>query len=730
MRPKKSAKKKIWMSMFFSYTVIIFLCFGIYSSVLLFETYISGRRRQEQETQLQTQQVVNLLDTRLLAAQQMAANINTSNTIKQLYLGTLGGDILDSYMLYQSIDELKSIYSASQRLDLKEVVVFINGYSKAYSSTGVLLLNQPFQDLSLRGAQATVNSLAGYFGFANQNELAFATNGLLYISEYTGTGATSRGRVAVLFSMEGLRAEMEALLDKNAAVRLIQNGSVLWQMGEEHGTVRIAESGVQTNLTVEIYGGQTGLPQATTHLLAAILFGTLLLTIAFLGMAYFFTHKHYKPIVDIKQLITTLPTDGKDEMGDIIEGIKSLIGERNGYREQMITIAPYAQQGMLHGVLTGNMQNETVQILSSKNYLNLQKPFFTISALNFSWTKRDRSDETAAGVIRTICESLCKIFSNEERGVYTFSKDTHNVFLIVNTDTDEPQDDLFFQMHRFIAEALDKEPCVVTMGIDEMQDDIGQLQAACLRALQALEEIMISGRGEVYFYEAPETPETPHYYFPKNTGLKLASFVKEKNADAVHALLWEIYEKNLAGPHISTATLHALVDELHLTTVKCFKEITKLGTTVVCVEKITSYATLEEIFNYYYVAFETFMQRLPQPNGPAATDAGLGRAILQYVEENYAKPELSLQLLTDTFGVSGKYIATVYKNKLNTTYLQHLQQKRIERAIELLQQPGLTLEAVSEQCGYTNLLTFRRNFKAYTGTTPGEYRTNLFVSEP
>ena len=43
-------------------------------------------------------------------------------------------------------------------------------------------------------------------------------------------------------------------------------------------------------------------------------------------------------------------TDGGDEIDGILEGVRSLIGERNGYRERMITITPYAKQGILHSL--------------------------------------------------------------------------------------------------------------------------------------------------------------------------------------------------------------------------------------------------------------------------------------------------------------------------------------------------------------------------------------------
>ena len=43
-------------------------------------------------------------------------------------------------------------------------------------------------------------------------------------------------------------------------------------------------------------------------------------------------------------------------------------------------------------------------------------------------------------------------------------------------------------------------------------------------------------------------------------------------------------------------------------------------------------------------------------------------------------------------------------------------------ALHMLQTTDLSLEEISEQCGFTNLLTFRRNFKATMGINPSDYR--------
>lgn len=81
-----------------------------------------------------------------------------------------------------------------------------------------------------------------------------------------------------------------------------------------------------------------------------------------------------------------------------------------------------------------------------------------------------------------------------------------------------------------------------------------------------------------------------------------------------------------------------------------------------------------------------------------------------------------LAYLTEKFGVSNKYISTMCKRILGMTYIQYVQNERIKLAINYIQNSNYTLDEIASMCGYTNQLTFRRNFKNVTGVNPSEYK--------
>ena len=56
------------------------------------------------------------------------------------------------------------------------------------------------------------------------------------------------------------------------------------------------------------------------------------------------------------------------------------------------------------------------------------------------------------------------------------------------------------------------------------------------------------------------------------------------------------------------------------------------------------------------------------------------------------------------------------------TFLQYVRERQIHRAVELLQNSSMTLEDIAQRCGFTNVLTFRRNFKAVMNMNPRDFR--------
>ena len=260
---------------------------------------------------------------------------------------------------------------------------------------------------------------------------------------------------------------------------------------------------------------------------------------------------------------------------------------------------------------------------------------------------------------------------------------------------------------------------MVTMGVDTQREDINELRVACEGAMKALDGILTDGRGEVYFLETDNARQRDHY-FPANFKERLKKYLEKSQKEELEQLMAEIYSKNweMAG---SPEMYRALIDELHLSIIKTLREITELNTTHINVEKYSELATLQEVFDYYNTALQSIADSLHQQVIETEADARLEDEILEYIDTNCYDANLSLQGLSDQFKVSSKYLSLLCKKRYGITYLQYIQNKRIYKAVELLKTGKYSLAEVAVMCGYTNQLTFRRNFKSITGKNPSDY---------
>lgn len=83
---------------------------------------------------------------------------------------------------------------------------------------------------------------------------------------------------------------------------------------------------------------------------------------------------------------------------------------------------------------------------------------------------------------------------------------------------------------------------------------------------------------------------------------------------------------------------------------------------------------------------------------------------------------ITIKDIAQHFSFSPSHIGFLIKEKSGSTFNELLVQLRMEKAQELLKQPGLKIYEVADQVGYRYLPYFSRQFKERYGMTPLEFR--------
>ncbi len=100
--------------------------------------------------------------------------------------------------------------------------------------------------------------------------------------------------------------------------------------------------------------------------------------------------------------------------------------------------------------------------------------------------------------------------------------------------------------------------------------------------------------------------------------------------------------------------------------------------------------------------------------------------IREYIDINFAE-NISLNSLSRKFFINKFYLTRLFKEQYGITINKYQTQVRITNAKKLLRFTDLSIEQISDKCGYNDANFFIRVFKNAEGMTPGEFRNKWNV---
>lgn len=92
------------------------------------------------------------------------------------------------------------------------------------------------------------------------------------------------------------------------------------------------------------------------------------------------------------------------------------------------------------------------------------------------------------------------------------------------------------------------------------------------------------------------------------------------------------------------------------------------------------------------------------------------------VRDNYADPDLSLDMVCSKVGVSNSYFSSVFKKEVGQSFITYLTDYRMERALHLILETSEKSYEIAEHVGYVDANYFSYVFKRKFGMSPSKYR--------
>lgn len=128
------------------------------------------------------------------------------------------------------------------------------------------------------------------------------------------------------------------------------------------------------------------------------------------------------------------------------------------------------------------------------------------------------------------------------------------------------------------------------------------------------------------------------------------------------------------------------------------------------------------------LVLDELLYRLLRSDAAATVRAGVGPAqdatrileAMQFIRANHAK-KLSVEGLARTAAMSASHFAHRFTAVARTSPMRYVREMRLERARELMSQPGARAGNVAARVGFESAAHFAREFKRRYGRSPSEY---------
>lgn len=252
-------------------------------------------------------------------------------------------------------------------------------------------------------------------------------------------------------------------------------------------------------------------------------------------------------------------------------------------------------------------------------------------------------------------------------------------------------------------------------------DAAGDFTAAYEQVLDAAQYAMVKKQTQLLHLPV-EQNAAGTFSFPADKEQQLRALVRDGRSNEAALLAEHIITHNitvgirrihmiLLGSAIASATLRALA-ELHLVS-----DTPGINSGVVY-NNLPNCDTAQD----YLKLVSGFVRRaaLCAAARPQAEDPVLA-GVQTFLEKNYQR-EFSMDELADSLHLSKSYLSTYYKGKTGANLSDRIQFFRIQKVVELLEDPKLRIGDLGALVGINNANTFLRQFKKYTGMTPKEYK--------
>lgn len=256
----------------------------------------------------------------------------------------------------------------------------------------------------------------------------------------------------------------------------------------------------------------------------------------------------------------------------------------------------------------------------------------------------------------------------------------------------------------------------VRIGMSQTFTDPTMINCGYSEALSVLEYI-VSGKISDYCGCWENVVQSIHFFLPDDAVLKnFSEALEEKNFEAAQKALGQLMYSYSANECTNENLAY-----VRYVILQCLVEYLRQESTV------ENTIFLKECLNINVRDEKKFIQTVENilKQSLVQNEEDQFIRMLNYVEKNYYRSDLSYEEVAEIGGISKTYVSKLFRKRLGVSYIEYLTSVRIDKAGTLLRTTDYSVNDIVKMVGYENAANFRRCFKEKYGISATDYRKRM-----
>ena len=381
---------------------------------------------------------------------------------------------------------------------------------------------------------------------------------------------------------------------------------------------------------------------------------------------------------------------------------------------------PVMKEQFMAGLLEGKISDELIEEMNESYEVNLDAPFYSVAVF------RADMGEQAMERRSLINLSLKQIIDENTKNRTDFRSflylDLVAVIMLLEEAAEVKKE--IQEMNQICKEANRLLEVNVTAGIGQAVTGLGNLAVSYQGAVDAVDyRVLLEPNQAIYIRDIQPAPSRD-FVLDDQDIQKVTKAVKlgrqHEVREAVEELMGKFKHSNISLHRYQVAMMELVTELLKLGRSYHLNLEEIFGGNMDFYQEIAKFDSLDSLGEWLYNVCMKFRSLIRQEQ----TDSTklLTEKAKQFIQENYADSNLSVEILSNYLNVSAAYFSTIFKKETGQSFVMYLTNVRMEAALELLNNTQEKTYVIAGEVGYTEPNYFSYVFRKKYGMSPTKYR--------